>query len=273
MPRSQSANSPLEHSGYKTVPLLRLLLRKIEISLLTFQDNVSKMQIGVTWASEVSAKFPGLSICIGVITNVKVERENEQIKRLKKSVYEEVKAKYTVETLKDNPTVRAYRDFYWRLGIDPTKTRPSGEALLRRVLHGGELPHISTVVDAYNLASMKIIIPISGFDLNCLNPPFQIRYAKTGETFMGIGMDKPVALTGNMLVLADEKQVLSIYPYRDSDHTKITENTRNVLVVGYGVSGIAQEQLKEAVETTLSYIKLVSDGETEMVKVFSSASK
>jgi hypothetical protein len=38
-------------------------------------------------------------------------------------------------------------------------------------------------------------------------------------------------------------------------------------------SEIAQEQLREAVETTLSYIKLVSGGEIEMAKVFSSTSK
>lgn len=86
-------------------------------------------------------------------------------------MYKEVKTKYDVETLKDEPTVRAYRDLYWRLGIDPTKTRPSGESLLRRVLHGNELPNTSTVVDAYNLASMKTIIPISGFDLDLLVPP------------------------------------------------------------------------------------------------------
>jgi len=46
-----------------------------------------------------------------------------------------------------------------------------------------------------------------------------------------------------------------------------------VLIVGYGAPGITEKQLSEAVETTLSYIKLVSDGETEMVKVFSSTSK
>ena len=226
------------------------------------------MQILVSWASEVS-RFPELAICIGVICNVKVEKENGRINGLKKSVYEEVRAKYSIEALKDDRTVRAYRDFYWRLGIDPTKTRPSGEALLRRVLHGDELPRISTVVDAYNLASMKTIIPISGFDKDRLNPPFEVRFARNGETFMGIGMSKSIALTDKMLVLADQKQVLCIYPYRDSDYTKITENTRNVLVVGYGAPEISQEQLREAVETTLSYIKLVSGGETRMLKVFS----
>ena len=106
-----------------------------------------------------------------------------------------------------------------------------------------------------------------------MNPPFLVRFAKNGEAFTGIGMSKPMALTDTMLVLADEKQVLCIYPYRDSDYTKITGWTRNVLIVGYGAQETTEQQLTEAVETTLAYIKLVSSGETEMVKVFSSTSK
>jgi len=109
------------------------------------------MQVPVLWGSRVSEKFPELTICIDIITSLHVEKENEQIQELEKVVYEEVRTKYNIETLKDNPTVRAYREFYWKLDIDPTKTRPSGEALPRRVLHGKELPRISTVVDAYNL--------------------------------------------------------------------------------------------------------------------------
>ncbi len=231
------------------------------------------MQIRVLWSSQVSEKFAELAICIGIIDDVHVEKENEQIQKLRKAVYEEVRTKYNIETLKDNPTVRAYRDFYWNLDIDPTTTRPSGEALLRRVLHGKELPCISTVVDAYNLASMKTIIPISGFDKDRLNPPFRIRFAKNGGTFTGIGMNKPMILIDKMLVLGDEKHILCIYPYRDSDHTKITGQTRNVLVVGYGAPGITEQQLEKAVETTISYIKLVSGGETETIKVFETPSK
>ena len=231
------------------------------------------MQVSVYWCAEVSEKFPEVSISIGIINGVHGEKENEQIRRVKRSVYEEVRVKYNVDALKDNPTVRAYRDFYWKLGVDPTKTRPSGEALLRRVLHGSELPTISTAVDAYNLASMKTIIPISGFDNEKLNPPFNIRFAEKGETFMGIGMSKPMNLTDRILVLADKKQVLCIYPYRDSDRSKITEHTRNVLIVGYGALGITERQLKETVETALSYVKMVCGGQAEMVKVFSSTLK
>ncbi|MEM2105906.1 MAG: phenylalanine--tRNA ligase beta subunit-related protein [Candidatus Bathyarchaeia archaeon] len=231
------------------------------------------MQIEVKWNSHVVAKFPELAICIGTINNVHPEKDNEQIQRLRKTVYEDVRSKYDVETLKDNPIVRAYRDFYWKLDIDPTKTRPSGEALLRRVLHGDELPRISTVVDAYNLASMQTIIPISGFDRGRLTPPFHVRFAKNGETFTGIGMVKPINLTEKMLVLADERQVLCIYPYRDCDNTKITMQTRNVLVVAYGAPETSIEQLKNATETTLSYIKHVAGGEIEAIKVFSATTK
>jgi len=231
------------------------------------------MQINVEWASDVSEKFPKLAICIGVISNVRVEKENSQTKDLKRTVYSEVKAKYNIESLKDNPTVRAYRDFYWKLDIDPTKRRPSGEALLRRILHGDELPCISTVVDAYNLASMETIIPISGFDKDSISPPFHVRYARDDEAFTGIGMKQPIALKGNMFVLADEKQILCVYPYRDSYFTKITEKTRNVLIVGYGAPQISEEQLREAVETTLSYIQRCSGGEVEMIKAFSATHK
>jgi DNA/RNA-binding domain of Phe-tRNA-synthetase-like protein len=229
------------------------------------------MQTQVNWSPEVSEKLPNLAICIGTIIKVRNEKKNEQIKRLRKSVFEEVRAKYNIETLKDDPIVRAYRDFYWKLDVDPTKTRPSGEALLRRVLHGDGFPNISTVVDAYNLASMKTIVPISGFDADRLNLPLQFRFAGSGEAFMGIGMSKLLFLTDKMLVLGDARQALCIYPYRDCDYTKITLQTRNVMIIGYGTPAMTDQQLKWTVETTLLYIKEVADGEVEMTKVFSSS--
>jgi DNA/RNA-binding domain of Phe-tRNA-synthetase-like protein len=96
-----------------------------------------------------------------------------------------------------------------------------------------------------------------------------VRFAEEGEPFIGIGMDKPVALKGNMLVLADTKRVLCIYPHRDANQTKITEKTRNVLLVAYGAPGITAQQLEEAVRTALDYIKRVCGGEIQTVKVFS----
>lgn len=226
------------------------------------------MQVEVSWSQDVSSRFPSLQICLGIIRDVCNQKTNEQIQSLISTVYEETRAAYRVETLKDDPTVRACRDFYWRLNVDPTKTRPSGEALLRRVLHGDALPRISTVVDAYNLASMKTIIPISGFDADLLNPPLQVRFADN-EAFTGIEMNKPTLLTDKTVVLADKQRILCIYPYRDSDHSKITLDTRNVTIIAYGSPGITENQLKSAAQTTLSYIEQTSKGKATTAKVFS----
>lgn len=228
------------------------------------------MEIKVTWQPQVVTEFPALAICIGLIKDISNERENETLKRLKREVYEEVRAKYDIETLKYNSIVRAYRDFYWKLGIDPTKTRPSGEALLRRVLHGDELPDISTVVDAYNLASLKTIVPISGFDPDLLTLSFQVRFAENGEAFAGIGMTKPMSLTDKMLVLIDAEQTVCVCLYRDSDATKIALNSRKALIIAHGAPGVGSDYLKQAVGSTLAYIQLVSGGTVETATVFNS---
>ncbi|MDH7563992.1 MAG: phenylalanine--tRNA ligase beta subunit-related protein [Candidatus Bathyarchaeota archaeon] len=233
----------------------------------------SDMEISVEWSLEIQKNFSNLSVCIGDIRDIHVEKHNTVLEDLKKTVYDEVKASYNIENLKDNPTVRAYRDFYWKLGMDPTKIRPSGEALLRRVLNGNELPNISTAVDAYNLASLKMIIPISGFDKNALQPPLKVRQSQDGESFKGIGMDKPVSLTGSMLVLVDMEKVLCIYPYRDSDHSKITAATRDAVILGYGAPNVPETKLVQAVETALNYIKQTSSGQIGSVKVFSLSPK
>ena len=218
------------------------------------------MRIQVHWQKEVASKFPELAICTGVIHGVKVQSTTPETEELRNEIFEEARGNFVLETLKDNPIVRAYRDFFWSLDIDPTKTRPSGEALLRRILQGKNIPKISNVVDAYNLASLKTIIPLSGYDLDIVFPPLVIRFSRENDVFQGIGMPSPIKLERKMLLLTDQKRILCIYPYRDSDATKITSRTRNVLIVGYGAPKIENEKLEEAVSTALELIKRVAGG-------------
>ena len=229
------------------------------------------MEPFLTWSKEASTHFPNLLVCIGTVSGVKVEKHTGEIEALKQSMITKMRQNYKVEMLKEDPTVRAYRDLYWSLGIDPTKTRPSGEALLRRVLHGNDVPSILNVVDAYNLASLETIIPLSGFDHDLVSPPLEIRFSNEQDEFKGIGMDKSARFSEKVLLVTDKKQILCVYPYRDADTTKITDKTRNVLIVGYGAPNISQSRLAEAVEKALTYIATVAGGEKETVKVFQSS--
>ena len=166
----------------------------------------------------------------------------------------QVKQRYGLETLKDLPTFRAYRDFFWNVGIDPTKNRPAAEALIRRTLRGKTLPTINTFVDAYNLASMNTEIALAAFDSDKLRGDLHMRFAQKSDQFLGIGMHKPLELMGGEVVISDAAQVIAVYPYRDADHSKITKTTEAVLLLTCGVPGIHKEKLKEAAQITLQYV-------------------
>jgi len=147
-----------------------------------------------------------------------------------------------------------YRAFFWRIGIDPTKTRPAAEALIRRVLGGRQLPCINTAVDAYNLASMKICIALAAFDTGKLDGRLQIRFAKKGEEFFGVGMEKPVTTAGGEVVIADVARLVAIYPHRDADYSRLTLQTKNLVLVSCGAPGISLAQLEEAGNTASEFV-------------------
>ncbi|MBT8171808.1 hypothetical protein KJN74_02930 [Candidatus Bathyarchaeota archaeon] len=173
---------------------------------------------------------------------------------VKLQILKKVKEQYNIVTLKDHPIFGAYRDFYWKIRIDPTKNRPAAEALTRRILAGKELPCINTLVDAYNLASISSGIALATFDSDILKGDLLMRFAEKGEQILGIGMKKPFFLKGEEIVISDKKKLIAIYPYRDSDDTKVTLETKNVTIVICGVPGIKKETLKSASDVAKDYI-------------------
>jgi DNA/RNA-binding domain of Phe-tRNA-synthetase-like protein len=112
----------------------------------------------------LKGRFPGLQVVVGEVEGVRVGSSGTELQKFKEEVLQEVKHKYTLESLKDIAVFRAYRDFFWRVGIDPTKIRPAAEALIRRILVGKPIPMINNVVDSYNLASIKTEVALAAFN-------------------------------------------------------------------------------------------------------------
>lgn len=164
------------------------------------------------------------------------------------------KLAFSKETLKDHPTIRSLRDFYWRMGIDPTKVRPSSEALARRFLTSKDIPRINSVVDAGNIASIETLIPIGIYDAGKIVGNLQLRLAAKNEEFTDISSERHT-LQGKEIVLSDSNGVMHVFPYRDSFRTRVTEQTKRALIVGCGVPGIEQGLTKLAVDRTIELIK------------------
>lgn len=210
---------------------------------------------------ELKTRFSNLTAPIVYIEGVKVRKKTEALEKFKLEVINQVIQDYDLESVKDYPLFRAYRDFFWSLGIDPTKNRPAAEALTRRILAGKPLPCINTLVDAYNLASINSGIAIATFDTDRLEGELSMRFAKEKETILGIGMNEPFILKGGEIVVSDQEKLVAIYPYRDADNTKVTTETKNVTIVICGVPGIKQKRLEIASELVQEYIFRFCNGQ------------
>src|SRR4029450_12700461 len=139
------------------------------------------------------------------------------------------------------------RTLYKALGLDPTKTRPSNEALLRRALKGEPLYRINTLVDALNLSSLRYQLPFGLYDLDQVQPPIRLRRGTAGEAYEGIRKG-PVHVEGRP-VLVDSRGPFG-NPTSDSARTMITLQARRALVVVYAPGGYASARLQEVADGT-----------------------
>ncbi|MEM1541110.1 MAG: phenylalanine--tRNA ligase beta subunit-related protein [Ignisphaera sp.] len=167
-----------------------------------------------------------------------------------------VKSRYTLDMLRDDRVVRAYRDFFWKLGIDPTKTRPASEALVRRALRD-QFPCINPVVDAGNIASAYTMVPIGMYDLDRVSLPLTIKFSQGGEKFKPIGGGEEV-LEKDIPILVDSKgTVMHIYPHRDSMETCVTENTTKIVTIAAGVPGVEREVVMRAASIVVELLQKI----------------
>jgi DNA/RNA-binding domain of Phe-tRNA-synthetase-like protein len=139
------------------------------------------------------------------------------------------------------------RTLYKALGIDPTKTRPSNEALLRRALKGETLYRINTLVDALNLVSLREQLPFGLYDLDRVKPPVVLRKGRSGEGYEGIR--KGLVNVEARPVLVDADGPFG-NPTSDSSRTRITLETRNAWVVAYAPAGYSLGRLNGVLDAT-----------------------
>ena len=147
----------------------------------------------------------------------------------------------------DVPGAADARALYKALGLDPTKTRPSSEALLRRVLKGEALYRINTLVDAMNLCSLRAQLPFGLYDRDRIEPPVVLRKGTAGESYEGIR--KAAVNVEGRPVLADARGAFG-NPTSDSARTMITPETRAALVTVYAPASYAASRLSLVLEQT-----------------------
>ncbi|HVR96595.1 MAG TPA: phenylalanine--tRNA ligase beta subunit-related protein [Thermoanaerobaculia bacterium] len=164
---------------------------------------------------------------------------------LRRRSAERVRAALDLETLSSHPTVAALRKLFKAAGCDPSRYRPSSEALLRRVLKGEELPAIHPLVDLNNCLSIELAVPSCIVAEGSFTPPLTLRSGREGEAFDSLR--GPFNLEGKPL-LADAEGPFGT-PITDSQRVKVRDETRGAWLVAYLPQGVVRP---EEVEKTLA---------------------
>ena len=141
----------------------------------------------------------------------------------------------------------AVRTMYKRVGIDPTKTRPSSEALLRRVRRGDALPRINSMVDVCNWCSFEFQLPYGMYDAAKITGDVMLRIGRDGESYPGIRKDD-VHVDGR-IALVDGTGPFG-NPTSDSARTMVTTQTTRGLLVVFAPREVDQARLTHVMNIT-----------------------
>ena len=184
-----------------------------------------------------------------LIANVKVEPSSDQFNALMDKAHLTLIDELAVKNEKEFEVIAQTRAAYKQCGKEPSRYRPSAEALLRRLRTKRSLYRINNVVDMINLSSMTSKFSIGGFDLNNIE----------GDIVCDIGNANPYAAIGrgslnieSMPGLKDDKGFFGT-PTSDSERTKVTSYTSQLLLIYYDFYG--HPSLEEAMDYSAQLIK------------------
>jgi DNA/RNA-binding domain of Phe-tRNA-synthetase-like protein len=178
----------------------------------------------------IQIKLPGVKLGIVEASDVHVETVHPRLTDALDEVCVRKQKEFTVETLAEAPAIRAVRALFRGWSMDPSKYRPSSEALLRRVVQGKGLYRVSNVVDVGNLVSIETGWPLGCYDRSRIEEPVTLRRGTPGENYEGIGK-KSWNLEGRP-VLADPAGPFGS-PISDSTRSMITDSAQQVMIVVY----------------------------------------
>ena len=171
---------------------------------------------------------------------------------------------YTTDSIKDMVTIHATREAYKKCGKDPSRYRPSGEALCRRILRGISLYQIDTLVDLINLVSIRYGYSIGGFDADKIQgDSLELGIGRAEEPFEGIG--RGTLNIEGLPVYRDRAGGIGT-PTSDNERTKMGLETRRILAIVNGYNG--REGLAEAAGMIQELLRKYADSDGGTILYF-----
>lgn len=221
------------------------------------------MSIDLRIDREILSVCPDCQIGCLVIEGVSVSGSSPALSLEFLALQSEVGKIYKIEGLAELPPILSVRTMYRKLDFDPSRYRPSSEAMVRRVLQQKGLYFVNSAVDASNYCSLKFLMPFGLYDLDKIQGDVVYRRACDG-TYVNIG-GNTVSTEGKPF-LADANGVFG-NPTSDSRRTAVSLGTRNLLSVVFAGTGRQPDELEQILRFTGEFLTRYNQGTVREFKV------
>jgi DNA/RNA-binding domain of Phe-tRNA-synthetase-like protein len=211
---------------------------------------------------ELFTRYPGYVRGVVVVTNViNLEGPIDEVARMLKQAQESLRARTDLD---GHPNFAAWRAAYSAFGARPSKYLVSIEAMVKRVLKGGELPYINTLAALCNVASLKNIVPIGGHDVGVCAEPLWLRYATGDETFTPFGtteVEHPEP--GEIVYLSGKTVLCRRWTWRQAEFTKLTRETTHVAINVDGLPPVARADVEAICQELAAWTRMYCGAQAE----------
>ena len=172
--------------------------------------------------------------------------DHSGLERVRQRVVDQVRTRYRdASEIASSPPITALRKLFRAAGCDPTRYRPSSEALLRRLVKGAELPSIHPLVDINNCLSVELGVPCCVMREGSFGSHLVFRTGLAGESYESLR--GPFNLE-NKPLLVDEVGPVDA-PITGSTRVMVEPSTTAAWLVAYLPAGVVSAgQAKTALE-------------------------
>ncbi|MGD9347684.1 MAG: phenylalanine--tRNA ligase beta subunit-related protein [Candidatus Aminicenantes bacterium] len=215
--------------------------------------------------AEIFGKFPDLYLGIVIAGDLDNRGDAVGLRPLISTQQETIRANASIETLSELPKIAAWRRAYSSFGAKPKKHKSSVESLYRMILKGIDLRHINPIVDVYNYISIKHMVPVGGDDISRVEGDITLRLASGGEMFRPLNSEAIEYAKGGEVIYADDVEVLCRrWNWRECDKTKMTEETKEAILVVEGLPPVDREGVERIVGELSRLVKKFCSGTTHL---------
>lgn len=215
---------------------------------------------------KIFEKYPGTVIGVVVAKGIDNLGANDEIQELIVEEQDRIKANFDPETLSQEPKINCWRKAYSEFGCKPKEAKSSVENLYKLVARGIDLRKINKLVDIYNFICLKHMFPVGGEDIDAMRGDLQLTFASDNEQPVQLlGDDIPeTPPVGEVLYRDDEGIICRRWNWREADRSKLTEETKNAVLVVESIPPGTEVEIKFATAELSELIEKYCGGKTEV---------